>query len=277
MNHNSPEQCLAVVEQSPAAVAQHDKAAWMALFADNNTVEDPVGSAPHVTVAGELPSNDHLSRFYETFIAPNRIRFHVDQDIVSGLHVMRDLTIEIAMSSKVTVRVPVHLLYELTQQGEELKISRLAAHWELRPMLLQQLSAGSGFIGVGLASGIRMLRHLGLRGTAGFMRALSGAGEEGKQQVRELIRCCNHKDAAAVEQLLLHQNIEVSLPTADGNFPIGQLAAQEGTLRVSKILSAGETVSATVFYTRGKQVNRGVALFQLQPHSFHISAATFYW
>ena len=35
--------CLALVERSPAAVAVHDKAAWLALFTRYNIVEDPVG------------------------------------------------------------------------------------------------------------------------------------------------------------------------------------------------------------------------------------------
>ena len=44
--------CLALVERSPAAVAVHDKAAWLALFARYNLVEDPVGSAPSEPRAG---------------------------------------------------------------------------------------------------------------------------------------------------------------------------------------------------------------------------------
>ena len=134
--------CLRLVERSPAAVRAHDKQAWLALFAIHHVVEDPVGSTPHRTGVpgnrGRQRGAAPLSRFYDTFIAANDIRFHVDRNIVCGLHVVRDLTIEIAMSPQVTVHVPMHLLYELTEEGGELRISRLAAHWELWPMLRQQ-------------------------------------------------------------------------------------------------------------------------------------------
>ena len=43
--------CLALAGRSPAAVAVHDKSAWLSLFARHNRVEDPVGSAPHVSAA----------------------------------------------------------------------------------------------------------------------------------------------------------------------------------------------------------------------------------
>ena len=42
-------QCLALVERSPKAVAAHDKAGWLAIFAEYNIVEDPVGSRPHIS------------------------------------------------------------------------------------------------------------------------------------------------------------------------------------------------------------------------------------
>ncbi len=45
----TPADCLTVVEKSPAAVALHDKAAWLSLFARYNIVEDPVGSRPHLS------------------------------------------------------------------------------------------------------------------------------------------------------------------------------------------------------------------------------------
>ncbi len=92
---------LATVARSPAAVAAGDRAAWVSIFAHFNIVEDPVGSRPHHSGIFDAKAGKRcqapLERFFDTFIAPNDIRFHVDRDIVCENHVVRDLTIEISM------------------------------------------------------------------------------------------------------------------------------------------------------------------------------------
>jgi hypothetical protein len=273
--------CLALVERSPAAVAAHDKASWLALFGRYNLGEDPVGSAPHST--GIYDARDGyrgrggLGRFYDTFIAPNTIRFEIDRDIVNGLHVVRDLTIEIAMSAKVTVRVPAHLLYELTVEGDELKIFRLAAHWELGPMLRQQMASGWPFLAVGCASAARMWRHQGLRGMAGFMRAMSGVGAAGKAQVERFARHFNEANAAALEGLFATPAIAVAFPHAQRTLSIAHCAAEQGEIRFTKLLAAGNVVSSTVVYQRSDGQYDGVAIFELDRRSLRIVALSFYW
>jgi hypothetical protein len=270
--------CLALVERSPAAVAAHDKSAWLALFARNNVVEDPVGSAPHVTapVRGQAP-RDRLSRFYDTFIAPNTIRFHVARDCCRGLQVMRDLTIEIAMSERVVVHVPVHLLYELVVEEGVLKIRRLAAHWELGPMLKQQAASGWSFLGVGCASAGRMLRHLGVAGTAGFMRALSGVGEEGKARAARFARAFSAGAASDLAALFASPDALTVFSSEGPPLSIGELASCGGSMRLSKILAAGSAVTATVDFEVDGQRRKGVALFELDRGSLCIAALTFYW
>jgi hypothetical protein len=273
--------CLALVERSPAAVAVHDKAAWLALFARYNVVEDPVGSAPHITGIHDARTgyrgSDSLDRFYDTFIAPNAIRFHVDRDIVNGLHVVRDLTIEIAMSARLTVRVPAHLLYELMVEGDELKIFRLAAHWELASMLRQQLASGWPFLAVGWSSTARLLRYQGPRGMAGFMRALSGVGAEGKSQVERFARYFNDENTIALESLFTGPDIRIAFPHAGGEFSIAQCAAQGGQMQFTKVLAAGNVMSATLDYQTADARRSGVAIFELDSRSRRIVALSFYW
>lgn len=273
--------CLALVERSPEAVARHDKSGWLGLFARHNLVEDPVGSAPHVSARGEPPDGqagtDRLSPFYETFIAPNTIRFHVDRDCIRGLNVMRDLTIEINMSPRVTVRVPVHLLYELIPEDGELKIRRLAAHWELWPMLKQQVSAGWPFLLVGCASAGRMLRHLGPGGMLGFMRALSSVGEKGKAKVARFARCFSAGDRDGLAGLFAGPDVETAFSASGPRLSIDELAALGDELRLSKVQAAGNVVTATVDCRGAGTRRRGVAVFELDSHSLRITALTFYW
>lgn len=267
--------CLALVERSPAAVADHDKSAWLSLFARHHVVEDPVGSAPHVS--DPAVGVDRLGPFYETFIAPNTIRFHVDRDCIRGLQVMRDLTIEIIMSPRVTVRVPVHLLYELTPQEGELKIRRLAAHWELWPMLKQQMSAGWPFLRVGCASAGRMLRHLGFGGMLGFMRALSSVGEQGKAKVARFARCFGAGDRDGMAALFASPDAGAAFSREGPRASLGELAALGEELKLSKVLAAGNVVTATVDCRGTGTRRRGVAVFELDRDSLAIVDLTFYW
>lgn len=273
--------CLALAGRSPAAVALHDKSAWLSLFARHNRVEDPVGSAPHVSAAPDpaagQPGIDRLGPFYETFIAPNTIRFHVDRDCVRGLEVMRDLTIEIAMSARVTVRVPVHLLYELTVEEGELKIRRLAAHWELWPMLKQQMATGWPFLQVGMASFGRMLRHQGLRGTLGFVRALSSVGEAGKARVTRFARCLGAGDREGMAALCARPDIVIAFADEGPRQSLDELARIGAELQLAKLLAAGNAVTATIDCRGGGTRRRGVALFELDPSSLAIVALTCYW
>ncbi|CAA0098274.1 Uncharacterised protein [Halioglobus japonicus] len=280
-NYFTAEQCLAFVERSPNAVAAHDKDAWLSLFATYNLVEDPVGAAPHIGGVFDrrtgYRSNGRLSRFYDTFIAPNIIRFEVARDIVCGLHVVRDLTIEITMSAQVVVRVPVHLLYELTIEAGELKILRLAAHWELWPMLQQQFAQGWAFLGVGGASAGRMIRHQGAVGMAGFMRALSSVGAAGKAQAGRFAQYFNAGNVAAAQALFSASDISIGFPHAQRCLGIADCVAQGGELRFSKLLAAGNMVSATVEYNGPYGHHRGVVFFELQTRGLRIAALNFYW
>lgn len=273
------EQCLSLAVLSPQAVAVHDKAAWLAIFADDSRIEDPVGSAPHIQATGSGYSGleGPLGRFYETFIAPNDIQFHVDQDIVCGLHVMRDLTIEIAMSEEVTVRVPMHLLYELTVENGLLKVQRLAAHWELWPMLKQQIAVGLPFLKVGAASGARMMRHLGLGGTLGFSRAARGVGEQGTAQAQRFLSHFNRGDAQGAAALFSDPSANIDFPYGAVPLSIADAVAKGGKLHFSKVLSSGTVVSTTVRYSAADAELEGVALFHVDRQSGLIEVARFYW
>lgn len=277
----SAEDCLALVERSPAAVADKDKAAWLGLFARYNLVEDPVGSAPQISGVYDRRTGyrgkNRLSRFFDTFIAPNSICFHVDCDVVCGLHVVRDLTIEITMSPEVIVLVPVHLLYELTVEDDELKIFRLAAHWELWSMLKQQTASGWPFFTVGCASAARLLRHMGFTGMAGYIRALSTVGAAGKEQVARFVHYFNRRDAVALASLFAGHDIAIGFPFAEQRLSIADCARQGGEMRFTKQLAAGNVVSATVVYRRTDQSFHGVAICELDRRTLRIVALSFYW
>ncbi len=265
--------CLACVEGSPAAVAVHNKPEWLSLFADCAVVEDPVGSRPQINLpddSGQSP----LSQFYETFIAANDIRFDVDYDVVCAGAVVRDLDIEIRMSDKVRVRVPMHLLYELTTENGEVRIKRLAAHWELKPMLRQQMQYGLASAVAGVSSFWRMLRHMGLSGLSGFLQARETVGEAGKEKVEAFVSAFNQKQNRALERLFTDDGL-LAWPYGHDT-RVAFWVTPPGTLRVEKLLSAGRVTTATVYYKEGEVEKRGVAIFHFDRRNLLIRNAQLY-
>ncbi|WP_024803612.1 ketosteroid isomerase family protein [Nocardia sp. BMG51109] len=245
---------LAAVERSPQAVAVHDRAAWVGLFTADARVEDPVGSRPAV-------GRSAIGRFYDTFIAPNTIAFEVEHDIVCGATVYRDLAIETSMSTGVTetsmstgvtetsmstgvtLRVPMHLRYDLAEVDGRPRIRELHAHWELPVMVAQLLAAGTPGLTAATKLVPQLLGNQGVGGALGFARGFARVGASGKRAATGLLRAAGRGDGAAV-RIALAPHAELRW----GATPIGVegLLSRSPGLRVAKPIAAGRFVTATV-------------------------------
>src|SRR5205807_1381842 len=132
----SSEQLLAVVRRSPELVAVHDRSGWLSLFSDEAVVEDPIGSPP----AGK--AEGFLARFWDTFIAPHDIAFEIRRDHFLGHDVFRDALIHTRIGARIQIDVPAYLLYQLEERDGELRVKRMAAHWQLGNLSLGALRLG---------------------------------------------------------------------------------------------------------------------------------------
>jgi hypothetical protein len=148
---------LALVQSSPSFVARQDKAGWREIFSPDFVIEDPVGSLP-VRVDG-------IDRFWDTFIAPNRIEFEVHHDWIEDLVVVRDVTIRITLRPGVVVHTPAILRYECARDGDRLRVVHMSAFWESVPVFAQMLRPSPGHLAALTAMSMRMLLRLGLRAT----------------------------------------------------------------------------------------------------------------
>ncbi|UGT41348.1 ketosteroid isomerase family protein [Nocardia yamanashiensis] len=236
---------LATVEASPAAVGAHDKAAWVGLFADNGSVEDPVGSRPHIGRAA-------IERFYETFIAPNGIAFDVTNDVVCGTTVFRDLTIATTMSTGVTLHVPMHLRYDLAEVEGALRIAVLRAHWELPGMIAQLMGSGVQGLLAGAKLGPQLLGNQGVGGALGFMRGMRSVGANGKRAAGQLLDAFARGEVPATRAVLAPVP---KLVWADGDaMSLEDFTTRAKGLRWSKPIAAGRHVTASVETRAGRGI-----------------------
>lgn len=263
LDNFSDQDKLDCVKRSPAAVAVHDKATWLSLFSREGLVNDPVGSRPHKT-------DGEIDRFYETFIAPNQIHFDVEHDTVCGNTVIRDLIIQTTMSTGLKVDVPTHIRYELVEEGGQLKVHRLYAHWELAPMVLQTLKAGMPGLVTYSKLSVHMIRCQGLGGVFGFMKGFGGVGMQGKQRAEAVLSALAQGQPARLDNELAD---EASFDLCGySSMDPHDFAEELQGLSWKKLIAAGRTVTATVM--QGDR--RGLALFMFN-NKRQISRVRFYF
>ncbi|WP_055405014.1 MULTISPECIES: nuclear transport factor 2 family protein [unclassified Mycobacterium] len=255
------EQLLAAVERSPRAAAAHDRAGWVALFTDDGRVEDPVGSRPHI-------GHEAIGRFYDTFIGPRDITFHRDLDIVVGTVVLRDLELEVAMGSAVTMRIPAVLRYDLRNINGEWRIGELRAYWALPAMMLQFLRGGARAVSPGLQLSRGLLTNQRLRGTAGFLAGFRRAGARHRRRVQTFLEAAARGNRAAAG-CALSPSATITLGDQDA-LGLGGLVERLDGARATKVIGAGPTVTVSVDsgHARGilfaDMVSRGEAIRRIR-------------
>jgi hypothetical protein len=226
---------LAAVERSPGAAGAHDRDGWVGLFTQNGRVEDPVGSEPH---SGRVA----IGRFYDTFIGPRDITFHRDVDIVVGSTVIRDLELEVRMSSAVTMRIPAYLRYDLQDDGDELKIAALYAFWELPAMVGQFLRSGVRAVPAGVQLSRALLTNQGLTGALGFLGGFRGIGTGAKGLVARFLDAACTGDEVGMRRRLTGK---VRITSGDDlALSAGDLLNHLAGARWRKPIAAGHAVAA---------------------------------
>ena len=215
------------------------------LFTDDGRVEDPVGSRPHV---GRI----EIGRFYDTFIGPREIAFHRDLDVVDGRSVVRDLELEVAMGSSVTMMIPAVLRYDLRQVEGEWKIEALGAYWELPAMMLQFLGNGVSALPAGVQLSRALIRNQRLRGAAGFVVGFRRVGSRQKTLVDTFVNAVGRSDRFTALQAL-SSGAAITFgdhETAD----VGRLIERCSGATTMKLIAAGSTVAASVASGRGRGI-----------------------
>lgn len=195
MNAHTDADILAVVQRSPLAAGQHDRAGWVDLFTTDGQVEDPVGSAPH-------RGHAEIGRFFDTFIAPRDITLHSDADIVCGTTVIREVTLEVQMGAGVAMTIPAILRYAVREVGDELKIAELQAFWELPSMLWQFARTGVRAVPVTVGLTRSLLSNQRIAGAMGFLGGLHRPARRHRTEIDALLRALTTGDQLTARRML---------------------------------------------------------------------------
>ena len=71
-------------ERSRAAAIARDKEAWLAVFADDAVVEDPIGPSHFDPEGKGHRGKDAIARFFDMAIAPSQLEFHFEKSYQCG-------------------------------------------------------------------------------------------------------------------------------------------------------------------------------------------------
>lgn len=124
-----------LAQRSMAAVEAGDREAWLALFADDAVVEDPVGPSLFDPEGRGHRGPEAIAAFYDSVIGANEsIRFDIRQSFLCGDEVANVGVIRITFAAGSAVEVDGVYTYKRTAAG---KLSWIRAFWEpegIRPV-----------------------------------------------------------------------------------------------------------------------------------------------
>lgn len=115
-------------QRSMAAVQAGDREAWLALFADDAVVEDPIGPSPFDPEGLGHRGRDAIAAFYDNVIASGRVSFEIRSSYAAGDEVANVGTITTTLPDGTRVLVDGVFTYRV---GDDGLIRAIRAYWEL--------------------------------------------------------------------------------------------------------------------------------------------------
>lgn len=113
---------------SMRAIEAGDRAAWLALFAEDAVVEDPIGPSPFSPDGTGQRGTAAIAAFYDAVIGPNQVRFRIEQSWACGDEVANIGTITTTMPDGTVVHTDGVFTYQVDDDG---RLVSLRAYWEL--------------------------------------------------------------------------------------------------------------------------------------------------
>ena len=115
-------------------VKAKDRAAWLALFADDAVIEDPVGVSPLDPSGQGHRGKEAIARFWDTVIAPGEIEMRIRESYPSGDECANVVSLVNRMPGGVEIGTDCVIVYRVNGAG---KIVSLRAYWEFAKVAAQ--------------------------------------------------------------------------------------------------------------------------------------------
>lgn len=114
-------------EKSRAAAVARDKDAWLALFADDAIVEDPIGPSHFDPEGKGHRGKDAIAAFFDMAIAPSELEFCFHDSFVCG-NEEANVGYIVIVAGGFRVKAEGVFTYRVDDDG---KIVALRAYWEM--------------------------------------------------------------------------------------------------------------------------------------------------
>jgi len=113
--------------RSITCVEQKDREGWLAIWAEDGLIQDPVGPSP-LDPAGEGHRGiEAITKFYDNVIAPSELRFCIRQSFACGNECANVGTITTRVGNGMVSRTELVMVYRVDDAG---KLASLRAFWE---------------------------------------------------------------------------------------------------------------------------------------------------
>ncbi|MFN8544417.1 MAG: nuclear transport factor 2 family protein [Candidatus Binatia bacterium] len=122
----------AASQRSMRAVQAKDRAAWVALFADDAVIEDPVGTSPIDPTGLGQRGKAAIGAFWDHHIGPNQIAFDIRGSYAAGDECANVGAITTTMPSGMQAVAEGVFVYKVNAAGQ---LVSLRAFWEFERMM----------------------------------------------------------------------------------------------------------------------------------------------
>ena len=131
-----------------AAVEAGDRDGWLALFADDAIVEDPIGASPLDPEGRGRHGKGEIAAFYDSIVAPNPVRFQIIASYAGGNEVANvgSITTLFDDGSRAIVDGELHELTDFARTGGSGEAKRELARYEQHniQVIVDRLDDGAG-------------------------------------------------------------------------------------------------------------------------------------
>ncbi len=120
--------------------SERNKTAWLALYAEDAVIEDPVGVSPLDPQGRGHHGREALSRFWDMVIAPGRMKYRIRESYPCADECANVWSLTNTLPGDVHVTVDLVSIYKVNPDG---RLAYMRAYWSYADVE-QKLKAGLG-------------------------------------------------------------------------------------------------------------------------------------